>query len=188
MIRRSAAAILGLALAIPFAGKADPSASPVAAADVVAAVWQHHKMTVNYFGVTAAYSCDALEQHVRDILLHFGARKDVKVDANGCARGPEVPSHDAWIQTDFYTLAPAESAAAKDTVKAHWAAREVTPHRPSFMGDGDCELIEQVKDLISKSFALRELQYRSECVPHEIVVDGFAVKAQALIATDQPSS
>jgi hypothetical protein len=167
-------------------GIAGATEAPVPAADVVPGVWQHHKITINYFGVTSAYSCDGLETHVRSILLHLGARKDAKVNAVGCPRGPEVPSHTAWIQADFYSLAPADSASAPEAVRAHWASREVTPRQPYFMGDGDCELIEQMKDLISKSFALRDVQYRTDCVPHEITVEGFAIKGQALLPVEEP--
>jgi len=160
--------------------------TPVGAADVVPAVWQQHKITISYFGITSSYACDALETHVRGILLHLGARKDAKVDAS-CPRGPEEPSHTAWITAVFYTLAPAESASAPGIVNAHWTAREVTPHQPYFMGDGDCELIDQMKDLISKNFSLRDIHYRTDCVPNEITVDGFAIKGQALIPVDQPA-
>jgi hypothetical protein len=177
-----------MVLGISLAGFANAAESPPTAADVVSGFWQHHKVLVNYFGITSAYGCDALEQHVKQLLLYLGARKDARVDANGCPRGPDVPSHSAWIQTDFYTLSPAETAASNDTVKAHWAPREITPRRPSYMGDGDCELIEQMKDLISTSFSLRGLHYQTVCLPHEIVVDGFSIKAQALIPVDQPSS
>jgi hypothetical protein len=181
------AGILTFGFALWSMGTAGAAEAPVPAADVVPGVWQHHKMTINYFGVTSLYSCDGLETHVRSILLHLGARKDAKVNAIGCPRGPEVPSHTAWIQADFYTLAPADSASAPKAVRAHWAPREVTPRRPYFMGGGDCELIEQMKDLISKSFALRDVLYRTDCVPHEITVDGFAIKGQALVPVEEPA-
>jgi hypothetical protein len=177
-----------LSLAVPLSLAAAPADSPVAAADIVPGVWQHHKVTINYFGITAAYSCDGLEEHVRNILLHLGARKDVKVYANGCPRGSEVPSHTAWIQSDFYTLAPAESGSTADAVKAHWATRQVTPRQPFYMGDGDCELIQEMKDLVLKNFSLRDVQYRTDCVPHQIVLDGFGINGQALIAVDQSGS
>jgi hypothetical protein len=175
------AAALGVA-----ATTAGATEAAVPATDIVAGTWQHQKMTINYFGITSLYSCDGLEEHVRSILLHLGARKDAKVNANGCPRGQEVPSHNAWIEADFYTLQPAASASAPDTVRAHWAMRELTPRRPYFMGEGDCELVEQMKDLISKSFAMRDVSYRTECVPHELIPDGFAVKGQALVPAVSP--
>jgi hypothetical protein len=180
--------MLSLGLVIPLGLAAAPADKPVAAADVVPGVWQHHKVTINYFGITAAYSCDGLEEHVRSILLHLGARKDVKVNANGCPFGPEVPSHNAWIESDFYTLVPADSGSAADAVKAHWAMRQVTPRQPFFMGEGDCELIQDMKELILKNFSLRDVQYRTDCVPHQIVVDGFGINGQALIPVEQPGT
>jgi hypothetical protein len=58
----------------------------------------------------------------------------------------------------------------------------VTPRRPNFMGDGDCELVQGMKDLITKNFSLRDVQYRTDCFPRQITLDGFAVKGQALRA------
>jgi len=167
--------VLGLVTA---ASAAD---APLKPADIVWGSWQHHKMTVNYFGITSAYSCDALEDRVREILLFLGARKDAKVSAAGCPRGQEVPSHNAWIETDFDTLIPADSASAAGAVRAYWTPREINPRHPYYMGGGDCELIEQMKDLISKNFSLRDVQYSTDCVPHEITLDGFDVKGQALV-------
>jgi hypothetical protein len=163
------------------AGAAGAADAPVPVADTVAATWQHHKFTMNYYGITSLYTCDGLEEHVRSILLHLGARKDVKVNATGCP-GPDVPSHTAWIQMDFDTLRPADAASAALTVRAYWAARELSPQRPNFMGSGDCELVAQMKDSISKSFAMRDVLYRTDCVPHEITLDGFDVKGEALVA------
>jgi hypothetical protein len=56
------------------------------------------------------------------------------------------------------------------------------------MGDGDCELVAQMRDLISNSFAMRDVQYRTDCVPHEITLDGFAVRGQALLPAPAPAA
>ena len=112
------------------------------AGDVVNGTWQHHKATFNYVGFTTLYTCDGLEDHVRQILVHLGARKDARVSASGCPGPYNAPSRTAWVNADFYTLAPAAEAGAPDTVKARWTALEVTPRRPNFMGDGDCELVQ----------------------------------------------
>ncbi len=153
-----------------------------AAADIVTGAWQHHKVTFDYFGITSLFTCDGLQDHVRQILLHLGARKDVTVRATGCPGPFDAPSQSAWVDADFYTLAPVADAGEPGTVKARWTALEVSPQRPSFIGDGDCELIERMKDLITKNFSLRNIEYRTDCIPHEIRVNGFAVKGQALRA------
>jgi hypothetical protein len=74
------------------------------------------------------------------------------------------------------------TASAPDAVRARWTVLEVTPRRPAFMGDGDCELIQAMKDLITKNFRLRDLEYRANCVPHELLLDSFVIKGQVLKA------
>ncbi|MEP6884432.1 MAG: hypothetical protein ABJC66_06765 [Gammaproteobacteria bacterium] len=158
-------------------------------ADVVSSEWQHHKLTFNYVGFTTLYTCDGLEDHVRQLLLHLGARKDLKVRASGCPGPFNSPSRSAWVNVDFYALVPAAEAPGSDTVKAQWTALELTPRRPNFMGGGDCELIQGMKDLITKNFSLRSLEYRTSCFPNEVTLDGFSVKGQALRALQtQPSA
>ncbi len=148
----------------------------------VSAVWQHHSVRFNYFGITALYSCDALESNVRALLLHLGARKDPKVSARGCPNGPSAPSRNAILETDFYSLAPTNDA--PDAVQAHWQHVEVSPMHPSFMGRGDCELIDAMKDLILKNFTLTNVAYRADCTPHQVNIDDFTIQAEALKTLD----
>jgi hypothetical protein len=185
MLRWGALAVLGSlsgGTASSFAAHAatPPPDTVAAPADFVTAAWRHHKMTINYYGITSLFTCDGLEDHVRRILLYLGARKDAKVRASGCPGPFNAPSRSAWVDADFYALAPATDADGADTVKARWTSLEVTPRRPDFMGDGDCELIQEMKDLITKNFSLRDLQYRADCVPHEQSLDSYAIRGQAL--------
>ena len=179
ILRWGALAVLGgLSGGVP----ASNAATAAAPGDVVSGSWQHHQVTFSYFGITSLFTCDGLEDHVRQILLHLGARKDVKVRASGCPGPYNSPSRSAWVHTDFYTLAPAAGADASSTVKARWTPVEMTPRRPYFMGDGDCELIQAMKDLITKNFTLRDVEYRANCVPHELWIDSYEVKGEALRA------
>jgi len=52
-----------------------------------AAEWHPQQLTLNYSGFTTLYSCDGIEHKVREILLTFGARKDLTVRATGCNEG-----------------------------------------------------------------------------------------------------
>jgi hypothetical protein len=168
------AALAGLSLgtAASAATAAEPSGG------VVTGAWQHRHVNFSYYGITTLYSCDGLENNIRSLLLHLGARKDAKVSASGCPNGPSVPGHNAIIDIDFYTLSP--SSDATDTVQAQWMPVLVSPRHPYFMSGGDCELINEMKDLISKNFSLREMNYRTDCVPHEVNIEDFSIKAQAL--------
>ena len=179
-----AALLIGLSYRVPIARAAVQTAAPPPG-DVVDSTWQHHKVSFKYVGFTTLYTCDGLEDQVSQILLHLGARKDVHVRATGCPGPFNEPSHDAFVDADFYTLAPAADTAGSTAVKARWTALQLTSHHPSFMGDGDCELVREMKDLITKNFSLRNVEYRTDCFPHDVTLDEFSVKVQALRASPQ---
>jgi hypothetical protein len=161
-------------------------------ADVLSSQWQRRQLSFDYSGITTLYTCDGLQDHVRQILLYLGARKDLKVRATGCPGPFNSPSRTAFVNVDFYALVPAAGGPAPGTPAAggpappilngHWTPLELTPRRPNFMGDGDCELMQEMKDFITKNFTLRAVEYRTSCFPHEVTVDGFSVKGQALRA------
>ena len=170
------AAFLALS-ALPAASAAD---DPSASEPVVAGTWEHHHANFNYYGITALYSCDGLENNIRALLLHLGARKDLVVRARGCPYGSSVPGPYAIVDIDFYTLSPNSDANAVDTVQARWTTVLVSPTHPYFMGHADCELVDQLKDILSKNFSLRDLNYHAYCVPRQLNINDFSIKAQAL--------
>ena len=188
----AAALTAGLTLLSP-ASRAAPQtadtrpAAATPASDIVTGAWQHRKASFNYFGVTTLYSCDGLEGQVAQLLRHLGARRDVHVSAHGCPGPSYTPSHYVAVDADFYTLAPVAGAQGPDTVAARWTPVEVTTRRPYFISQGDCELIQEMKDFITKNFSLRDVDYRTECVPREYIEDSFSIKGQALKAL-QPQS
>jgi hypothetical protein len=155
----------------------------IADTESVPGVWQHHQVKFTYTGLSTLYSCEGLEMNVRSVLLHFGARKDLNVTASGCVHGPDRASRSAFIDTDYYSLSTADSKAT-DTVKGYWSAVAISPRHPSFLDFGDCELMEQMKDLIVRTFTLQDLDYRADCFAHDIndhafLVKGWAFKAMA---------
>jgi hypothetical protein len=164
--------------ALPVLGAEDNAS---AAGQVVAGTWEHRHTSFSYFGITTLYSCDGLEDNTRALLVHLGARKeDAKVNARGCPHGSSVPGRYAIVDVDFYSLSPSTDGNAASTVQAKWTPVQVSPTHPYFMGRGDCELVDELKDLIAKNFSLRDLDYRTDCVPHQLTLDDFSVKAQAL--------
>jgi hypothetical protein len=121
-----------------------------------------------------------LESNIRALLQHLGARKDLTVRAYGCPGGYNQPGRTAIVDVDFYSLAPSADANAANNVQARWTPVTVSAYRPNSIGRGDCELIEEMKDILSKNFSLRDLNYRTDCVPHEVSVNDFSVKAEIL--------
>lgn len=151
---------------------AEPAGTP--------AQWHSQKVEFTYAGFTAFYTCEGLESKVRDVLLTFGARKDLKVWALGCDRAQNKPNKIAWVEAEFSSLAPAAEGSGADTVQAVWGKVELAPNRPTNMGMGECELVEQMRPILEKGFALRNANYQTSCVPKQISVADYNVKAEVL--------
>lgn len=143
-------------------------ALPSNAADESAVgTWQKHEYTLHYMGFTTIYSCDGLEEKMRELLLWAGARADAKSSASGCDRGFGMPSKFASAYISFYALAAAP-AGTGDGVAATWRKVQWGPHHPQQLADGDCELVEQFRDQVLPMFTTRALNNRTRCVPHEL--------------------
>ena len=163
------------------AGAAPPAAAPAA---TEASAWQHHHAAFSYFGLTSTYTCDGLEQKVRQIMKFLGARGDLQVAAQGCPRGPDTLSHSAWVTLDFDTLAlAAADAPAAEIVPARWTAFKIDTQRPFFIDAGDCELIDQMRPVLVPNFSWRNLDYSTSCTPHEITLLDFRVNGEVLKST-----
>ena len=77
---------------------------------------------------------------------------------------------------------------ARRDAAARWTLLEANPQQLSFIFNGDCDLIDQLKDLISSNFSLKDLEYRTTCMPRQIYFNGFAIKAQGLIPVPPSTS
>ncbi len=155
------------------AASTDPAAT--------AAQWHAQKLKFDYSSFTTLYTCDGLEDKVRDILLTFGARKDLKVRATGC-ESMGRPSKFAWVTAEFSSLVPAAEPAPTDAVQAGWEKVQIAPNRPTYMGAGECELVEQIRPLLQKGFALRNTEYRTSCMPHQVSIADYRVTTEVLKA------
>jgi hypothetical protein len=51
------------------------------------------------------------------------------------------------------------------------------------MGEGECELVDQMRDMLQKGFQLRNPDFRTSCVPHHITMADYSVTAEVLKAT-----
>jgi len=163
------------ALPVASATKDEPAGGPV-----VAGAWEHRHASFHYDGITSLYSCAGLETNIRAVLQHLGARKDLTVHAYGCLGGYNQPGRTAIVDVDFYSLAPSADAGAANSVQAHWTPVTVSANHPNSIRDGDCELIHEMKDILSKNFSLRDLNYRTDCMPYEVNIDDFSIKAEIL--------
>jgi hypothetical protein len=162
-------------------GRADSAADQAgAAAPNERSAWKHHHATFAYYGITSAYSCDGLEDKVKEILLYLGARQDAHVQATGCPRGPSSPSHQAFVTVDFDAVQAAPDSSDTDNVQAHWADLQVAPRHPRFIEEGDCELIDGLRAVLKDGFSWRGLEYSTSCIPHQLELGGFKVQGAVL--------
>jgi hypothetical protein len=172
------AVVSGL-LALAALSVASANAEPVGG-PVVAGTWEHRHASFHYDGITSLYSCAGLETNIRALLQHLGARKDLAVHAYGCLGGYNAPGRSAIVDLDFYSLAAGTAVGAANSVQARWTPVTISANHPNSIGDGDCELIHEMKDILSKNFSLRALNYRTDCRPGEVNINDFSVKAEML--------
>jgi len=179
---RAAAPALALA-AMQAAGAVDVPPAPATPAAAEETHWQKVPLDFSYSGSTTLYSCGGIEDKVRLLLEALGARADARVIASGCDAGPQMHvSRFAFLRGEFHVLAPGAGATAEETVQALWQPVEIRANRPFAVGEGDCELIEQMKPVIEKAFALRDSTYKTSCVPNSVSANSFQLKAQVLKA------
>ncbi len=78
------------------------------------------------------------------------------------------------------TGAPIAPGAA--TFPAVWTRFKLTPQQPHFLGGGDCDLLQEMHDLIVVNLELRDLDYQTSCVSGAVYPDSFQVRGEALKA------
>lgn len=187
-IRHWIAAQLFAALALGAAACLASEALPAPAISPDSTVWQPHHESFTYSGFTSSFTCDGIEGKVGQILRYFGARKDLQVSAHGCPRGPNSLSHMIWIVVDFQTLGAAPADAPSDSlVKAQWTPIQLTGQRPFFMEQGDCELIQAMRPVLTHDFQLRGLSFDTSCMPYQQSLVDFTVKGEVLKPSTEKS-
>jgi hypothetical protein len=183
-----------------------------AAAPTRSAVWVEKELTLAYMGFTSYYSCEGLRSKLRFILDEIGARPGHEVRMTGCIEmtGPErMPGARIVaalpVEATPEVLAQLESEAAKrelvarSTGKADAAGDAATaqfPARPrlvEFRGrpggrleDGDCELIEQVRDRILVPLGARVVDDGLRCAPRSVSPGSLRLTVEVLEPVPAP--
>jgi hypothetical protein len=89
---------------------------------------------------------------------------------------------------DFSTLtaAPASGNAA-ETVEDSWTPLTLVALRPSFMDDGDCDLVQHMQKLVTDSFSWRgRVAYRTSCPIDATDFHDYQVQGEILRARVPP--
>jgi hypothetical protein len=153
------------------------------------AVWTQKELTFVYLGFTTKYSCDGLRDKVRGVLLDLGAeKKGLKVTQFGCTASFGRPDPFPGVQVKMNVLQPADAAAADNQqppVGAHWKPVDLKLRNSSFTDSGECELVEQIKEKIVPLFATRNVELKTNCIPHQASASRPVLKMEVLVA-DKP--
>lgn len=200
---RAAIAVASLWV-VPFAVGAAPAGTN--AAPTVNAVWVESEVEFPYMSFTTYYSCDGLRDKLRRVLQEIGARPGFKVDVTGCVgQGPEamprVRIKAALPQqaTPELLARIAEGASKRElltraTGKADGTAEATAqfPARPrrvefqdrtgSTIEDGDCELVEQLRDKVFPQLGAKVVEDHMRCLPHTVTLGGVRLAIEVLEA------
>jgi hypothetical protein len=150
-------------------------------------VWTPKEVHYVYQGFTTKYSCDGLRDKIRSVLLRLGARKkDLEVREDACSSSFGRPDPFPGVRVKMNVLQPSTTGDDKQTpVPAHWKPVDLTmddfPHEST---SGNCELLEQINRTFVPLFTTRNVQFQSNCVPHQATI-GSSLKLEVL-APDQP--
>jgi hypothetical protein len=149
------------------------------------AAWTPKELHFAYQGFTTRYSCDGLREKVRSALLALGARRDLTVHEGVCPSRAGRPDPFPSVNIKMQVLTPlTATAAAPDAtaVAAHWKTVDLRLNQDALSDSGDCELIEQIKQSILPLFTTRNVEYSSNCVPHQLSAGGTRLRAEVLIS------
>ena len=176
---------LVLAAAAPVAGLA---ADAAAGEDPGPGVWRAHQVEFRYLGFTSTYSCDGLQSKLELLLRRLGARPDATVVTWGCDRGYGTPSkfvratlHFATLQPAATGTSPAVATESRPLPGGSWRHVLLAPREPRGLAAGDCELMEQFRDLILPLFATRAVQNRVQCVPYQESAGAYSLQFDAFL-------
>lgn len=159
------------------------STAAAGAAPEVTALWQAHDLRFHYFGLTTYYTCSGLEDRLEQILKELGAHSDVRVTATGCFGMNDIGKMlSARIRVRMPTV-PGEAAA--DSFAATSKAVSLTTHRLGYMGAGDCELLEQVRDQLLPALKIQLVKDGLHCVPGQSSLINQSLQVQALIPANE---
>ena len=182
---RLAALVAAMALlSSPTGAAGNDGLAPAGAAapgDAQSAVWSQKKLHFLFQGFTAHYSCDGLETKIRHVMRELGARQDSEVHASGCSSPYGRPDPFPAVDIKMSVLEPAgDTAPASDVVGAHWKRVDLHLDKDPVWEAGDCELLEQIKQKLLPLFATRNVDFTSNCVPHQLEL-GTRLSAEVLV-------
>lgn len=200
------AALLALLAAISPAGAAEEASAPL---EQVSAVWKPQEINFYLHTITSIYSCRALEDKVRQLLLELGVDKDVTVRSVGCY-GSEL-SRSPYLRIKLVSPVEATPQVLAELEKSRstreLAARvkgerpnEITEQFPAQwrkvslsrgklgLEEGDCELVDELRRKVLPKLAIRIVKDEVSCMPYSVTMGQPRLEVEALTQMPQPDA
>jgi hypothetical protein len=152
------------------------------------AVWAQKELTFVYLGFTTKYSCDGLRDKVKGVLLDLGAeKKGLKVQELGCSSPFGRPDPFPGVRVKMSVLQPAAGSAddKQAPLAAHWKPVDLKLRDSLSIDSGECELVEQIRQKILPLFATRNVDLKSNCIPHQASATRPSLKLEVLVPDKQ---
>ena len=164
LIRHTALAVLVFSVPVGLAA----AESPAPAADAESAVWTKKESNFVFMGFTAHYSCDGLRDKIAHALTELGARRDFTLSYSGCSSPFGSPDPFPGVRISMHVLQPAGAGdQGAEIVATHWRRVDLHLDKDPVWEASDCELLEQIKQKILPLFTTRNVDFASNCVPHQ---------------------
>jgi hypothetical protein len=198
-------ALVAVTVAIGSPRGAAAQGAGAAAGPVVDAVWVEREISVSYLAVTSYFSCEGLRSKVRWVLEQLGARPDFTVTARGCVHltGPEpMPGVRIVaalpVEATPEVLAELASGASKRELESRATGKALAepeatarfpalPRRVEFksqmngpLEDGDCELIEHLRDQLMVPLGARIIEDHVRCAPRQVTLGAVRLTVEVL--------
>lgn len=146
-------------------------AGPEGSGDAVSAVWAPKQLHFVFQGFTTRYSCDGLQDKIRHVLSELGAERGFEVSFAGCSSPLGRPDPFPGVNIKMNVLQPADPKDSEaKIVGAHWKRVDLHLDKDPVWEASDCELLEQIKQKILPLFSTRNIDFASNCVPHQAIL------------------
>jgi hypothetical protein len=103
----------------------------------------------------------------------------------GCSSPSGQPDPFPGVRVKMRVLQPAAfNATDKDLVAAHWKPVDLKLRNSFTTDSGECELVEQIRQKVVPLFAARNVELKTNCIPHQATATRPSLKLELLAPDD----
>jgi hypothetical protein len=157
---------------------AQPAGSVTDSAPTVMAVWVEKEVDFPYQGITSYYTCNGLRDKVTAILRAIGARPGFKVDVRSC---PDYPGPERMPWAHIRAALPqAATPEATAQFPAQWTKVRLEGDPLGPVQQGDCELVEEMRDHAFVQLGARIVEDHVACIPRAVTPASLNITLEVL--------